>query len=58
MDQVRAMKNIPVPAYDVARLDMAVLAFTRMGSEKALRHMASTRLADYKPIVVGTASRL
>lgn len=43
---------MPVPPYDVRRMNMAVESYTAMGSEAALQHMQSRKLADFNPIEV------
>ena len=47
-----ATLNLPVPAYDVERLDRSALAFTSLGGERALRAMGVLQLEDYHPVVV------
>ncbi|WWD07955.1 hypothetical protein V865_006064 [Kwoniella europaea PYCC6329] len=49
MDEVRSFK-LPVPSYDVERLNLAIDSYTTMGREKATQFMRRTKLADFKPI--------
>lgn len=42
--------KMPVPPYDVRRMNEAVESFTDMGATKALQHMKSLKLADFNPI--------
>lgn len=51
MDQVKSLSNLPVPNYDVERLNKAASAFTTLGSRSAMKHMASLKLPDYNPII-------
>ena len=51
MDDVAAMK-LPVPPYDVTRLNKAAQAFTRSQYDGAMRTLRSLRLADFDPITV------
>ena len=46
--------KMPVPAYDVRRMNKAVESFTTMGPEKALSYMQSLKLADFNPIEVSS----
>ncbi len=57
MDQVAAL-TLPVPTYDVQRLDRAVSLYTALGREGALRAMRHLKLADFSPIIVGLIARL
>lgn len=53
MDEVAKLK-LPVPAWDVNRLNKAASAFTNMGRDKALMYMQSLKLEDYgDPLEVG-----
>ena len=54
MDSVKALTNLPVPEYDVERLNQAALAFTTKGAREGMRHMISLRKADYRPISVSS----
>ena len=53
MGHLKSLKNLPVPDYDVERLNKAASAFTSLGSKSALKHVASLKLADYNPVIVG-----
>lgn len=50
MDQVATL-TMPVPSYDVRRLNKAVESYTTMGPEKALEYLQSLKLADFHPII-------
>jgi hypothetical protein len=51
MEDVAAMK-LPVPPYDVERLDRAARSFTQLGYAGAMDSLRQTTLADYRPIIV------
>lgn len=46
MDEVHKLK-LPVPPWDVNRLNKAASAFTTMGRDKAIKYMLSLKLEDY-----------
>lgn len=50
MEEVRRMK-MPVPPYDVRRLNAAVEAYTAYGRDDAIRYLKSLKLADFNPMV-------
>ena len=52
MDSVKAVNHLPVPDYDVERLNQAATAFTSKGSRDGMRYMISLKKADYRPISV------
>jgi hypothetical protein len=52
MSRVRAMKGLPVPEYDIERLDIAATSFSTLGAERAFKRMNQLKLEDYKPIIV------
>jgi hypothetical protein len=54
MDDVAAMK-LPVPPYELTRLNRAAQAFTRFQYDGAMRSLRSLRLADFDPITVRTS---
>lgn len=51
MDAV-AQLQMPVPPYDVRRLNKAVESYTAMGPDKALKYLQSLKLSDFNPIEV------
>lgn len=51
MEDVRQLK-MPIPSFDVRRLNRAIEAYTTMGRDKALKYMQSLKLADFNPIEV------
>jgi len=52
MDSVKSANHLPVPDYDVERLNQAATAFTSKGSRDGMRYMISLKKADYRPISV------
>lgn len=56
MDEVRELKHLPVPSYDVRLLNRAALLFTTVGRDKALQTLKSLKLADFDPIIVSCLS--
>jgi len=51
MDDVSRMQ-LPVPAYDTERLDMAVGLYTSQGREAASTLIRQKRLRDFNPVIV------
>ena len=47
--------NLPVPAYDVERIDRALSAFTTQGREAALNTMRTSRANDFNVVAVSTS---
>ena len=43
---------LPVPAFDVERLDKAVALYTSLGREAALQTLQSMRHQDFDPVIV------
>lgn len=52
MDSVKALNSLPVPDYDVERLNQAALAFTAKSARDGMKQMISLKKADYRPITV------
>lgn len=44
--------HLPVPSYDVERLNTAAIMFRAYGRDEALKRMTALKYEDYKPIIV------
>ena len=51
MGEAAALK-LPIPYYDVERLDQEVFAYTTLGRDKALRVLRALNLDDFRPVIV------
>jgi hypothetical protein len=54
MDEVAGLK-LPVPPYDVTRLDLAIKRFTALEKQLAYRAMRNASVDEFKPITVSFA---
>lgn len=57
MEQVAAL-TLPVPPYDVVRVDKAIKCYTKYGRDKALAMMRALKLSDFDPITVSRIRQL
>lgn len=55
MNEVSQMM-LPVPEYDVERVDRALATYTSLGHQAALSKMRSSRVSDFNPIEVSRNS--
>lgn len=51
-----ARLNLPVPPYDINRLNKAVSAYHTLGPDAGLKHMKAQKLADYGNPLIWTAA--
>jgi hypothetical protein len=57
MDVVESY-GLPVPPYDVERLNTAAIMFRAFGRDEALKRMTALKYEDYKPIIVSLTAQL
>jgi hypothetical protein len=50
--QNAAKLSLPVPAWDVERLNRSAISYTTLGPDRGMKALTSLKLADYRPIIV------